>query len=101
MAEEGLFASGKRRPEYPWQLELPPWAPAASMTEAERRADFARFLFEHEKAWRNDGMGGHPLLFYDAPKDLFRFPDGRFALSSERANWRALKEAGFFSEWGM
>ncbi len=31
MAED-LFP--KKQPEYPWQLELPPWAPKAKLTEA-------------------------------------------------------------------
>ena len=48
----------------------------------------------------DDGTGHH-ALFYDALKDLFRFSDGTFALSRKRGNWPALKEAGFFSEWGM
>lgn len=46
-------------------------------------------------------MDGHPRLFYDEGCGFFRFSDGRFAPSRERANWPALKEAGFFSEWGM
>ena len=98
MAEE-LFGTGKA-PEYPWQLELPEWAPGAKETEAERRADFARSSFHFWKGMLDDGMG-HPLLFYDEKRGFFRFSDGRFALSRERANWPALKEAGFFSEWGM
>ena len=28
MAEEGLFGIPKKRPEYPWQIEIVPWAPA-------------------------------------------------------------------------
>ncbi|HKH76935.1 MAG TPA: hypothetical protein VKA51_08275 [Rubrobacteraceae bacterium] len=39
---------------------------------------------------------GDPRVGYDAERDLYRFPDGRFALSREHAEWRALKEAGFF-----
>lgn len=93
---EELFS--KKKPEYPWQLELPPWAPAAKMAEAERRADHARFMFEHEKTYRDEGMGGHPQLFYDARRDLFRFSDGTFALSRDRANWPALNARGF-SRW--
>lgn len=99
MAED-LFLSGKK-PEYPWQLELPPWAPQAKPTQAERRADLARFLFGSEKTYRGEGWGRHPLLFHDAPRDLFHFYDGGFALSRTHANWPALKEAGFFSGWGM
>ena len=91
----------KKPPEHPWQLELPPWTPGTQQTEAERRADFARHAFEWEKGWREEGWGGDSELFYDAPKDLFRFSDGTFAFSREHANWPALKEAGFFREWGM
>ena len=90
----------ERIPEYPWQLEPPPWAPGARMTEAERRADRARFMFEHEKTYRDEGMDGHPDLFYDEGPGFFRFSDGTFALSPEHGNWPTLKEAGFFSEWG-
>ncbi len=46
-------------------------------------------------------MGGHPELFYDESKDLFRFSDGKFAFSRDRVNWPALKEAYFFREYGM
>ena len=99
MAED-LFRTGKA-PKYPRQLELPPWAPGAKGTEAERRADFARFLFEHEKTYREEGTGGHPLLCLDEAKGFFRFGDGTFALSRDRANWPTLKDAGFFKEWGM
>lgn len=79
----------------------PPWAPAAKLTEAERRADHARHMFDSEKERRNEGTGGHPELFYDTPKDLFRFSDGTFALSRDHANWSSLQEAGFFREYGM
>lgn len=47
------------------------------------------------------GGGGHRELFYDAPRDLFRFSDGTFALSRDRANRPALKGKGFFREYGM
>ncbi len=46
-------------------------------------------MFGSEKRDREEGWGYHPLLFYDAPKNLFRFSDGRFALSCERADWPA------------
>jgi hypothetical protein len=98
MAED-LFP--KKQPEYPWQLELPPWAPAAKLTEAERRADFARRMFEWEERNREEGWGGHPLLFYDERRGFFRLSDGAFAFSREHANRPALKEKGSFREWGM
>ncbi len=82
-------------------MKFVPWAPAAKMTEAERRADEARFNFDFWKGLLDEGFFDHPDLFYDEGPGFFRFSDGTFALSSERANWPALKEAGFFSEWGM
>ena len=60
-------------------------------------------MFDFEKRWRElDGVDedGRDLV-YDADADVFRFPDGRFALSREYADWRALKRAGFFREWQM
>ncbi len=94
---EELFA--KRPPEYPWQLDLPPWAPAAKMTEAERRSAGTRSMFDFWKEGLDNGMG-HPGLFLDERRGFFRFSDGTLALSRERANWPTLKEKGFFSEWG-
>lgn len=99
MAEE-TFWTGKAL-EYPWQMPVAPRALAAEMTESERRADFTRRMFELEKSLLDDGTGGQPLLFYDAPKDFFRFSDGRFTLSREYADWPVLKEVGLFSEWGV
>ena len=91
----------KKLPEYPWQLELPERTPDAKHPEAERRADFARYQFDFWKGLLDEDLGGHPQLFWDEGRGFFRFSDGRFALSRERADWRALKEEGFFSEWGM
>lgn len=71
------------------------------MTEAEWRRDHARHMFGWEKRNREEGWGANPLLFYDERRGFFRFSDGTFALSRERANWPALKERGFFSEWGL
>ncbi len=99
MAEDA-FGSAKKA-EYPWQLELPPWAPAAKLTESERRCKFARHTFEWEKMCRSGGWGSDPLLCWNEEKGFYEFGDGTFALSRERANWPALKDAGFFSEWGM
>ena len=95
---EELFA--KRRPEYLWQLELPSWAPGAKETETDRRADSAAFLFEWEKCLCDEGQESNPRPFYDEGHGFFRFSDGRFALSRERADWPPLKETGFFSKWG-
>ncbi|MDP9439691.1 MAG: hypothetical protein M3P49_13290 [Actinomycetota bacterium] len=96
---EELF--GDKRPEYPWQMDLPPWAAGAKQTEAERRAEFARFSFDFWKTLLDESHFEHPDLFYDEGPGFFRFSDGTFALSRERGNWPALKETGFFLEWGM
>ena len=93
---EELFES--KRPEYPWQMELPAWAPKAKMTEAERKADFARYQFDFWKGLLDEDLGGHPPLFRDEGRGFFRFSDGTFALSRERGNWPVLKEKGFFRE---
>ena len=81
-------------------MELPPWAPKAKMTEAERRADFDRFQFDFWKGLLDEDLGGHPLLFWYQGCGFFRFSDGRFALSCEHADWLALKEKGFFDGVG-
>ncbi len=88
-------------PDYPWQLGFPPWAPGAgAASEAERRRRLCGTLFELEEAFR-EGGSPDPVLVYDAEGDHYRFGDGRFALSRERADWRGLKEIGYFSAWGM
>ena len=91
----------ERRPEYPWQLEVHARAPGADETEAERRADFASFSFGFWRTLFDEGLFEHPELFYDEGRGFFRFSDGTFALSGDHANWPALKEKGFFREWGM
>ena len=88
-------------PDYPWQLKLAAWSPNAGRPEAERRRSLARRMFESERESRADGVGPRPGLFWDGRAGLFRFGDGRFALSREHADWRRLKEIGCFSEWGM
>ena len=57
-------------------------------------------MFGIEKAILEAGLGGAAALVHDPEADVFRFPDGRFAPSRKHADWRALKEAGYFSEWG-
>ena len=61
----------------------------------------ARFMFEHGKTYRDEGLVSHPELFYDEGRGFFRFSDGTFAFSRERADWPALKEKGFFREYGL
>ena len=91
----------EKLPEYPWQLELPERTPHAKETEAERRADFARSQFDFWKGLLDEGLGGHPLLFHDGRRGLFRFSGGTFTFSRDHANWPALKEASFFREYGL
>ena len=40
-------------------------------------------------------------LVYDSERDVFRFPDGRFALSREHADWPSLKAIGYFEAWRL
>ena len=91
----------KNPPEYPWQMKLAAWSPNAKRSETERRRRFARSMFDWEKRLRDDGWEGTRNLFWDGRAGFFRFSDGGFALSREHADWRRLKEAGCFSEWGM
>ena len=88
-------------PEYPWQIRLAAWSPNAGRSEAERRRRLARSMLDWERELRAEGVSLWPGLFWDAGAGFFRFGDGAFALSREFADWRRLKEAGCFSEWGM
>jgi hypothetical protein len=40
------------------------------------------------------GRVGDPALVYDEEKDLFRWTDGRFAISREHADWELLRKRG-------
>jgi hypothetical protein len=40
-------------------------------------------------------------LVYDEEHEVFRFADGRFALSREHANWAGLKAIGYFEAWRL
>ena len=75
--------------------------PPLGLLRHKEHADFVRSQFDFWKDLLDENLGGHPLLFWDEGRGFFRFSDGRLALSRERADWRALKEAGFFSDWGM
>ena len=91
---------GERKwPEYPRQIPLPAWAPGAKLSEAERRRAECEHFFDSEKRWLEEGYDSD--LVHDAEADVFRFPDGRFALSKEHADWAALKAIGYFRYWGM
>jgi hypothetical protein len=40
-------------------------------------------------------------LVKDDERGFYRFPDGRFALSAEHADWNGLKALGYFEGWGL
>ena len=42
---------------------------------------------------------GDPTSFYDGERELFRFHDGRFAFSSEHADWALLRKRGRLKGW--
>jgi hypothetical protein len=49
---------------------------------------------DHRKIERRRQGWGDPALVYDEEKDLFRFTDGRFALSRGHAHWDVLRKRG-------
>lgn len=89
----------RKRPEYPWQIPRSPASPRADASEAERRRQDAEAFFEIEEAALEFGFPSE--LVYDEGDGVFRFPDGRFALSRGHADWPGLKAIGYFSEWGL
>ena len=95
-----MFALGKGS-RVSLAAETSPVGSGAKQTGAERRADFAAFMFGWEESLRDEGREGNSLLFWDERRGFSRFSGGTYALSRGRANWPSLKEAGFFSEWGM
>ena len=69
--------------------ERTPWAKRRS--EQRKRDAALRYYLEIESCkvgW------GDPALVYDEEKDLFRFTDGRFALSRDHADWELLRKKG-------
>jgi hypothetical protein len=64
------------------------------LSENEKRRRGAEVLYELETGFREEGWPSEEFV-YDAKYDLYRFPDGEFAFSSEYANERRLREAGF------
>ncbi len=73
------------------------WPPKRS--EAEQRRKDAALLYDLEVEYRKFGWGD-PTFVYDEDKDLFRWTDGRFALSREHADWELLKKWGRIKGWG-
>jgi hypothetical protein len=52
----------------------------------------AEALYEIEMFFREEGLSD---FVYDQEKDLFRFPDGRFAFSRTHADLKLLEERGY------
>ena len=59
----------------------------------QRRRRRANALYEFEMLLREEGISD---FVYDEEKDLFRFPDGRFAFSRQYADVELLQERGYF-----
>jgi hypothetical protein len=62
-------------------------------SDRERPRRRANALYEFEMLLREEGTSD---FFYDEEKDLFRFPDGRFAFSRKGADVDLLKKRGYF-----
>jgi len=60
-------------------------------SDRERRRRRANTLYEFEMVLREEGLS---VFVYDEGEDLFRFPDGKFAISRERADMKLLEERG-------
>jgi hypothetical protein len=59
---------------------------------AELRRRQAKALYGTEMLLREEGLSS---FFYDEEKDVFRFPDGRFAFSQTHADLKLLEERGY------
>jgi hypothetical protein len=73
--------------------------PASQLSEAARRRADARFFYLFELLLMEEGCDSE--LVYDEEHEVFRFADGRFALSREHANWAGLKAIGYFEAWRL
>ena len=89
----------KKRPEYPWQIPIADLFPTSQLSETERRRQDAQFFFLFERLLIEEGCDSE--LVYDEERDVFRFPDGRFALSRDHADWIGLKAIGYFEAWRL
>ena len=89
----------KERPQYPWQIPIADLFPASQLSEAARRRADARFFYLFELLLMEEGCDSE--LVYDEEHEVFRFADGRFALSREHANWAGLKAIGYFEAWRL
>jgi len=61
-------------------------------SDRERRRRRSLALYEFEMALREEGLSE---FVYDEEKDLFRFPDGRFAFSRDWSDVKLLQERGY------
>jgi hypothetical protein len=89
----------KERPHYPWQIPIADLFPASRLSEPMRRRQDAQFFYQFELLLLEEGLGSE--LVYDSEREVFRFPDGRFALSREHADWAGLKAMGYFDAWRL
>jgi hypothetical protein len=89
----------KEKPEYPWQLPIAGRFPASQLSETERRREDARFFYLFKLLLMEEGCDSE--LVYDEEYEVFRFADGRFALSREHADWAGLKAIGYFEAWRL
>ena len=64
-------------------------------TDRERSRRRSLALYEFEMALREEGLSE---FVYDEEKDLFRFPDGRFAFSRDWSDVKLLQERGYDGE---
>jgi hypothetical protein len=65
-------------------------------SDGERRRRRANALYEFEMLLREEGISD---FVYDEEKDLFRFPDGRFAFSREWAPHSGTSKRGPIFTW--
>jgi hypothetical protein len=89
----------KERPHYPWQIPIADCFPASQRSETQRRRQDAQFFYQFERLLMEEGCDSE--LVYDEEHEVFRFGDGRFALSKEHADWPSLKAIGYFEAWRL
>jgi hypothetical protein len=89
----------RERPRYPWQIPIADLFPASRLSEAERRRQDCEYFYPFELLLMEEGCESE--LVYGEEQDVFRFADGRFALSKEHADWACLKAIGYFEAWRL
>jgi hypothetical protein len=68
-------------------------APWTRRSETHLRKIHAQVLYDLEMECRRRGWGADPAFVHDEERELFRFRDGRFAISCEHAEWALLKKS--------